>query len=255
MMEKTLIRLLVLMIFSLHAFSQPPGTVELYKNFYVDETEVTNQHWKDYQTWTLNHLGDTSEEYKLTIVKQDVWKETLNRPFEKEYYKNIAFRDYPVVGISYEQAIAYCKWRTDRVNEYIHIQSSKELRKNYDSDSIYKAPIVYTYRLPSKEEFIRYSVPSYTKKNKKARKKQDIKLGNFGAKEGYTTAPVISYFPNIFGIYNSLGNVNELINEKGIALGGSYLTKSIDLNKIEQIEYDKPSSTIGFRCVAEKINK
>ena len=33
-----------------------------------------------------------------------------------------SYRDYPVVGVSWLQASDYCKWRTDRANEYILIR-------------------------------------------------------------------------------------------------------------------------------------
>jgi formylglycine-generating enzyme required for sulfatase activity len=38
------------------------------------------------------------------------------------YFRYPAYRDYPVVGVSWIQANDFCKWRTDRVNEYILVE-------------------------------------------------------------------------------------------------------------------------------------
>ena len=37
------------------------------------------------------------------------------------YFESPIYAEYPVVGVSWEQATKYCKWRTDRVNEKILI--------------------------------------------------------------------------------------------------------------------------------------
>jgi gliding motility-associated lipoprotein GldJ len=37
----------------------------------------------------------------------------------ENYFRHPAYSDYPVVGVSWEQANAYCSWRTDRVNEQV----------------------------------------------------------------------------------------------------------------------------------------
>jgi gliding motility-associated lipoprotein GldJ len=43
----------------------------------------------------------------------------LNEPYVNNYFRHPAYSDYPVVGVTWEQAEAYCTWRTDRVNEQI----------------------------------------------------------------------------------------------------------------------------------------
>ena len=42
-----------------------------------------------------------------------------NEPYVNHYFRHSAYSFYPVVGVSWEQAMAYCQWRTDRVNEQI----------------------------------------------------------------------------------------------------------------------------------------
>ena len=44
-------------------------------------------------------------------------------------YSNPDFANHPVVGVTWDQATQYCKWRTDRVNELILIQRGY-LKKN-----------------------------------------------------------------------------------------------------------------------------
>jgi gliding motility-associated lipoprotein GldJ len=50
-----------------------------------------------------------------------LWRSELayNEPYVNNYFRHPAYTDYPVVGVTWEQAEAYCEWRTDRVNEQI----------------------------------------------------------------------------------------------------------------------------------------
>jgi formylglycine-generating enzyme required for sulfatase activity len=71
----------------------------------------------------------------------------------------------------------------------------------------------------------------------------------------HITAPTESFKANGFGLYNTIGNVSEMTNTKGIAKGGNYtLHVSRCAIKSEQ-SYTGPASWLGFRCVCEIIDR
>ena len=94
-------------------------------SFYMDETEVTNQFWNDYLHWLKLVYGDTYPELvNRALPDTNIWREVTeyNEPQVDYYLRHPAYRDYPVVGVSWLQASEYCVWRTDRVNELILIR-------------------------------------------------------------------------------------------------------------------------------------
>lgn len=94
-------------------------------SFYMDETEVTNQYWLDYLHWLKLVYGDTYPELiNRALPDTNIWREVTeyNEPYVDYYLRHPAYRDYPVVGVSWLQASEYCVWRSDRVNEIILIR-------------------------------------------------------------------------------------------------------------------------------------
>lgn len=94
-------------------------------SFYMDETEISNLHWLEYLYWVKRVYGmDYPAVYEAALPDTLVWRRKLayNEPYVDYYLRHPAYRDYPVVGVSWKQASEFCLWRTDRVNEQILIR-------------------------------------------------------------------------------------------------------------------------------------
>lgn len=93
-------------------------------SFYMDETEVSNQDYREYVYWVERvYPGDRGK--KESVLPDTLqWREELayNEPYIQNYFRHPAYNDYPVVGVTWVQANAYCSWRTDRVNEQILVE-------------------------------------------------------------------------------------------------------------------------------------
>lgn len=85
-------------------------------SFYMDETEVANIHWLEYEFYIK--LDSDEVYWRNNLPDTTVWSKDLafNDPYVDHYYRYPGFRFFPVVGINWRQAVNYCRWRTDIVN-------------------------------------------------------------------------------------------------------------------------------------------
>lgn len=170
-----------------------------------------------------------------------------------------------MVGISYAQATAYCKWRTDRVLEFLKTKDHpvKNLVYRLPSEAEWKKAAWGTMPAGSMWPWEGTSVRWNGGKRKHDGlmrlnfKSGSGAIGSFsqGSDGGYIATPVYSYWPNTIGLYNMCGNVAEWTEEHK-ALGGSWN----DFGFQCQITTPKsvlPDSTtlptVGFRCVMEVL--
>jgi len=80
---------------------------------------------EEHSIWGLpKHYVSYGEVYRQALPDSLVWREELayNEPLVRTYFRHPSYDDYPVVGVNYDQATEYAKWRSDRVNEMLLIQ-------------------------------------------------------------------------------------------------------------------------------------
>ncbi|MBP6662987.1 MAG: SUMF1/EgtB/PvdO family nonheme iron enzyme, partial [Paludibacter sp.] len=115
-------------------------------SFYMDQYEIRNIDWREYTNWMQRVFGKTAPKLVARVQPNGkIWREELayNEPYIENYFTHPSFDQYPIVGVSWEQAMDYCAWRTDRVNEKALIDAGiieapdfTTLQKQEDFDSI-----------------------------------------------------------------------------------------------------------------------
>ena len=127
------------------------------RSFYMDETEVTNLMYIEYLDWLKRVFVDQPEIYFSALPDTLVWRNQLGYydDMVNNYLRHPAFRTHPVVGVSWQQASNFAKWRTNRVNELILEQkgwiakgarTSDDIQgmTNFDTETYLKRPdLVY----------------------------------------------------------------------------------------------------------------
>lgn len=94
-------------------------------SFFMDKYEVTNLGWREYVDWNNVVFGKHNPKIvETTLPDTTVWRNDLayNEPYVDNYFRHPAYSFYPVVGVSWDQAMTFCQWRTDRVNERLLVK-------------------------------------------------------------------------------------------------------------------------------------
>jgi len=220
-----------------------PGTVFINDSLYFDKHEVTNVSWREYMYWMKREKGEYSLEYKNSLPDTMVW-DGADYSFQTIYLRLPKFSNYPVVGIRYDQAVAFCKWRTDRVKEMFEIEKQKHPKMQIPK---------FIYRLPTKAEWEMVAKVDYSLKTKKEMAKAIKKDPSLDTKNLKRIASTKIFWPNYNGVCAMNSNVSEYVQEKGIAMGGNYTLnsdKEFSEIKVNSITIEK---WLGFRCVCEII--
>ena len=148
----------------------------------------------------------TVDIYPDTLAWMHDYAYSFNEPMTDEYFWHPAFDDYPVVGINWNQAVAFTTWRTQMMNGYLKRNNELTLPD---------------FRLPTESEW-EYAARGgadlspypwggpYTRNHKGCFLANFKPLrGNYTADGGLRSVKVASYNPNAYGLYDMAGNVSE----------------------------------------------
>ena len=252
--------------------------------FYMDDTEITNNEYRQFVDVMLSDSLDVlGEQYIRTELYPDttVWVKDFSHhmgdPMMEYYYAHPAFDEYPVVGVDWYAAKYFCEWRTKHMNNWRAEQG------------LWKMP---NFRLPSEAEW-EYAarggrdMAKYPWGNPYIRNAKGCMLANFKPGRGnyyddgfMYSSPVASYFSNDFGLYDMAGNVSEWCEDayfdaavpviwdlnptynddnepRKIIRGGSWKDIAYFLETgTRTFEYqDTTKSYIGFRCVMTYLGR
>jgi len=110
------------------------------QSFYMDETEVTNVMYLEYLDWIARVYPRDDPNFKAiyngAVPDTLVWRNRLgySEMMVENYLRHPAYAEYPVVGVSWIQAVEFAQWRTDRVNE-IGLQKAGYLTRGTEYDA------------------------------------------------------------------------------------------------------------------------
>ena len=213
------------------------------QSFYLDQTEIANIHWLEYLFYIQR---DSSEAFYLSALPDTtVWEKELayNTPYVSNYLRYPGFRYYPVVGVSWNQAVDYCRCRTEAVNKQKAIEYYGEDYIDGDIPPVESGVYLPEFRLPTEAEweYAAYGQVGnqfldenqtqrrlYPWDGRTIRSSKSGSVGKFQANfkrgrgdyagiagalndAGFVTTSIYEYAPNDFGLYNMAGNVNEWV--------------------------------------------
>lgn len=250
------------------------------QSFYMCNHVVTNEEY----SFFLNDIkANHPQLYTKMLPDTSVWAKNsvFHYDLMKYYFRHPAYCNYPVVGVSYEQAKEYCKWLTQRY--------MKEAKRKY-KNVVFKLPTVYEWDWAAmggmaNVEFpwIGFTVTNSEKKYKgqamanyrwvseqsiemtgdtgKLELTQSDPFYSYGSAPGENdltnmTSPVLSYWPNGYGLYEMAGNVEEYVAQPRITKGGSWRDPAYYLQIWAEQHYKdtlSASDKVGFRVAMQVL--
>ena len=239
--------------------------------------------WMDIQAAAKAKTGKRKDFIKTEQTKvypdTTVWIKdfaySYNEPMHNDYLWHQAYSEYPVVGVNWKQAKAFCAWRTLKKNTYI-----KSKKKGRDLTNSFRLPTEAEWEYSARGGLQSGAYPwggPYTKNDRGcflANFKPN--RGDYAADQSLYTVEAKSFEPNGYNLYNMAGNVAEWTdssydagayeyvssmnpnvpdskNMRKVVRGGSWKDVAYFLQvSTRDFEYaDTARSYIGFRTVQD----
>lgn len=176
---------------------------------------VFEYQWMDWKK-AAHDFGRSPRRQFIKKDKVSIFPDTLvwirdftysyNEPMTRNYFWHPAFDDYPVVGVTWEQANAFCYWRTKLWNRY-RIQLGEVNTEDFRLPTEHE----WEYAARGGHDLAPYPWGGYYVRNAKGCILANFKpgRGNYPEDGGLYTVKADAYFPNDYGLFNMAGNVAE----------------------------------------------
>ena len=222
--------------------------------------------------------------YPDTLCWMHDFAYSFNEPLADNYFSHPVYDHYPVVGVNWKQARAFCYWRTHIRNAYL---AGKEWVFENEFRLPNEAEWEYAARGPSHASSYSWGGPYTENINGCFLANFKPQRGNYGADGGVTPIIVAHYHPNDYGLYDMAGNVAEWCEDaynesaynfahdlnmqyryeakksdpevlkRKVIRGGSWKDISYFIhNAARSYEYqDTGKAYVGFRCVQSYLGR
>lgn len=247
-----------------------PGVVQVNDSLFCDIDEMNNigyrefyyykQHYKIFELEDNLSIPDKQINYKpdtLVFGNKDIFEGMFS---SGNYWNHPTYSVYPIVGITYQQAIQYSKWRTDMVFEQFLIKQKlipkmfmntqaftieDYFNGNYRNIKPATRFIYYfEYSLPSEDEWQSICRKFYYKDGKYIGSHRINSTKNFPLNYN-------SYSKSEVEIWDMQDEVSEMLIDSTIVIGLNW-NDSFDIKKIDMVrENTSPTATIGFRNIGK----
>ncbi len=214
--------------------------------------------------------------YPDTTVWIKDFNYSYNDPMHQEYFAHKAYEEYPVVGVNWLQAKAFCHWRTQKKNNY------QRTRKNLGLVSGFRLPTEAEWEYAARGDlnYAKYPWGGPNTTSDRGCFLANFKpvRGDYAADGALYTVEAESYNPNGFGLFNMAGNVAEwtdtaynqmsyyvgstmnpnvenIENKRKIVRGGSWkdVAYFLEVGSRDWEYGDTARSYIGFRTVQDYL--
>ena len=203
---------------------------------------------------------------------------SYNEPLATRYFWHPGFDDYPVVGVTWKQAEAFCNWRTKIQSDFLSMKGEPELQA-------YRLPteVEWEYAARGGKNFSMFPWGGYYTRDDDGVFLANFKplRGNYVEDGGIASMKVGSYDPNEYGLYDMAGNIAEWtstafdeagynyfgdlnatftynarpddppVMKRKVIRGGSWkdISSYIQVSTRSYEYQDTTKSYVGFRCV------
>ena len=250
------------------------------------KTEYIKYYYSEFDLQKAARKGANRKDYKIKVEPLPIYPDTTvwikdfnysyNDPMHQDYFRHQAYGDYPVVGVKWDQAKAFCHWRTKKKNDYLRG------KKNAAAVPVFRLPTEaeWEYAARGGLQFATYPWGTGGTTSDRGCFLANFKpvRGDYAVDGALYTVEAKSYTANDYGLYNMAGNVSEWTstayngasyylsstmnpnvedrkNKRKIVRGGSWKDVAYFLEVgTRDFEYaDTARSFIGFRTVQDYI--